>query len=88
MTREALIASVVTHLYSLYTKLPDTSYLADYRRYCFLLGRKILVRRLATGEEIPATAEGIDESGALQVLYPDGKREILDHGEVSILETA
>ncbi len=57
-------------------------YLADYRRDCVTLGKE--VRFLRNGTEFIAFAEDIDDSFGLVVRFPDGRRESLTSGEVSV----
>lgn len=59
----------------------DTMF-TQYRKDCVTLGHPVsLVRR----EEVRhAVAETVDEDGALVVRYPDGHREAVNSGEVSV----
>ena len=56
--------------------------LARYRARCVTLGRE--VRLLRGGTEKEAFAEEIDEDFGLIVRYPDGRRETVNTGEVSV----
>ena len=57
-------------------------WLARYRADCLTLGRT--VRLLRPGGEEEAEAEAIDESFALVVRHPGGRRETVSSGEVSV----
>lgn len=53
-----------------------------YRKDCITLGHPV---SLVRGEEVRhALAETVDEAGALVVRYPDGHREAVNSGEVSV----
>ena len=56
--------------------------LRTYRSHCVTLGKEISILR---GEEIRhGLAVDVDEEGALVVRFPDGHREAVSSGEVSI----
>lgn len=57
-------------------------WLERYRADCLTLGRP--VRLLRAGGEEAAEAEAIDETFALVVRHPDGRRETVSSGEVSV----
>ncbi len=80
----ALAAALLQRLYALSGKLlTNKAALMDtYRSLCLTCNRDILVLR---GEErFPAHAIEVTNAGALLVSYPDGHREALQSGEVSI----
>ncbi|HCU55764.1 MAG TPA: hypothetical protein DIC18_00335 [Clostridiales bacterium] len=54
----------------------------EYRKLCFLLGKKVLVIKNDGGRE--ATVLDLTDDLGLDVLYDDGKREHLISGEVSL----
>lgn len=56
--------------------------LEQYRKDCLTLGREVRVIR--GGREEAAFAEDIDEAFGLVVRYPDGRRETVTSGEVSV----
>lgn len=58
------------------------AWLAEFSAHCVTLGRQVQVIRGDAVRE--AVAEGIDESAALLVRYPDGTREAVSSGEVSV----
>lgn len=56
--------------------------LESYRSDCITLGREISILR---GDQVShGTALSVDEEGALVVAFPDGHREAVNSGEVSI----
>ena len=57
-------------------------WLERYRADCLTLGRP--VRLLRAGGEEAAEAEAVDETFALVVRHPDGRRETVSSGEVSV----
>lgn len=57
-------------------------YPARYRAGCVTVGRQVRLLRGDTVEE--AFAEGLDESFGLIVRHPDGRRETVTSGEVSV----
>ena len=56
--------------------------LEDYRRRCLVLGKDILVQSPQGSR--PARALDLDEQCGLLVQYPDGSREVLRSGEISV----
>ena len=56
--------------------------LRDYRRRCLVLGKDILVQSPQGSR--PARALDLDEQCGLMVQYPDGSREVLRSGEISV----
>ena len=56
--------------------------LRDYRRRCLVLGKDILVQSPQGSR--PARALDLDEQCGLIVQYPDGSREVLRSGEISV----
>lgn len=57
-------------------------FLDEYRRKCISCGRDVLL--IKDGASLCAFAEGIDENYAISVRYPDGRRESIYTGEVSL----
>lgn len=82
ITRNRLIAEIMNQLFALWDTLSTRAFLADYRSRSMLLGQEIVFAR---GEEkYAATAEEIDDDGALVVRMPNGERTALRSGEVSV----
>ncbi len=73
LLREA-VCSVVRH--------QKKDYLDEYRKRCFILGKKITINRM--GELRAAIARDIDERARLVVEYPDGTTDVLSSAEVSL----
>lgn len=82
VTRSALAAAMLAELLPLAEDLSSRSFLPEYRRRSMLLGREIVFSR--AGGRFAAVAEGIDDNGGLVVRLPDGSRETLRSGEVSV----
>lgn len=78
LDRNQFIALIVRELLQMVQRLPDRSYLEDYRARCFILGRPV---RLETGEMI--VPYGISDDGALLYLE-GGEIRALHSGQVSI----
>ncbi len=82
ITRNKLIAEIINQVLSLSMNLDDISFLEYYRQYSMVLGQEIMV--LGDKEPVPARAVQIMDNGGLQVVYSDGREEVLCTGEVSI----
>ena len=83
-TPSELAASVILSLKRMSDSLLSgkEAMLRTYRSRCVTLGKEISILR---GEEIRhGTAVDVDEEGALVVRFPDGHREAVSSGEVSI----
>lgn len=84
VSREQLAAAMMDSLAQMSQELftQKASMLARYRLDCITLGREI---SLVRGKEIRrGKALDIDEDGALIVELPDGTRQIVNSGEVSV----
>ena len=80
--RSRLAAAFIREFYSAVSDLSSRRLYEEYKKRCFIPGKRIFVLR---GEErIPAEALDINEDFALLVRYEDGKCEALRAGEVSI----
>ncbi|MBQ9165785.1 MAG: biotin--[Oscillospiraceae bacterium] len=83
--REKLTAELLNSLDEVYHNWllgKREGYLEQYRKDCLTLGREIKVIR--AGREEAAFAEDIDEGFGLIVRHPDGRRETVTSGEVSV----
>lgn len=80
----ALEAALIEELNAAYTALNGviTPFLEQYRRDCITLGRE--VRIVTATDARTARAEEIDEDFSLLVRTPEGKRERISCGEVSV----
>ena len=81
--RASVIANILTTLDTICKDLQSVSQiLARYRKNCITIGQEI---SLVRGEEIRhGKALDVDDAGALLVEFPDGHRENIQSGEVSI----
>lgn len=80
--RSRLAAEFITSFYCLYSSLPGSDLLQEYRDRCFVTGKPVFVLRQE--EKIPAEALEVTEDFGLKVRYEDGRIEVLSAGEVSI----
>ena len=82
ISRMQLLASLVEELNALYLRLEDGGFMAEYRARSNVIGRDVTVLR--GGERFAARAVDIDGEGSLIIELPDGGRETLHSGEISI----
>lgn len=83
MERGRLCAALIGSLDRMYEQwLAGADFREEYRRRCLTLGREVLLLRNGPGE--PAFAEDIDDRFGLIVRHPDGRRETVTAGEVSV----
>lgn len=82
ISRNHLIAEIINQFYILYKNMDDKQYLDEYRKRCFILGKKVSF--LDQKQILEGLASGIDDTGALQIQLPDGTKRNLSYGEVSI----
>ena len=82
--REELAARIAELFYSGLGRIGTRELADEYRRYCPLIGRDITVMKQSGS--YPARVVGITDSCELLLLLPDGSRETLATGEVSIRE--
>jgi BirA family biotin operon repressor/biotin-[acetyl-CoA-carboxylase] ligase len=81
---EALVTHILHALDRLCAEYParQAQWLERYRRDCLTVGREVMLMRSGAAER--AFAEGIGEDFGLAVRYPDGRRETITWGEVSV----
>ena len=82
--RPQLIAALIRSLHRMRENLfvAKQGIMEDFRHRCVTIGSEISILR---GDEVRhATAVGVDADGGLEVVYADGKRDIVTSGEVSI----
>lgn len=81
---EALAAAVITELDALAAAFPACAeaYRGEYAAACVNLGREVLVIRGEKRERV--FAESVDGDFCLLVRHPDGRRERIFYGEVSV----
>jgi BirA family biotin operon repressor/biotin-[acetyl-CoA-carboxylase] ligase len=84
VSRAALAAAMAEELFVLADALGGdvTAWVEEYRRQCVNLGKP--VRLLWTEGQTEAVAEDIDEQFGLTVRLPDGSRQTVRTGEVSV----
>lgn len=84
ISRPKLAAAIINSLDRMYDRLPDPGekFWENYRERSITVGRQIKV--LKGENEVDAFAQDVIDGGNLLVRYPDGKRETLGYGEVSI----
>ncbi len=79
--KNELIAQMINRFVYYYRRLPDNSYISQYCKRLFFLGREITV---VQGEgSYTAVATDIDEMCRLKVRTPEGER-LLSAGEISV----
>ena len=78
-----LAAEILDRLLDYYAALPETPFLAAYRARCTLLGRPVYVLAPDTPPQ-EATALAVEPDFSLLVELPDGTRQSLRSGEVSV----
>lgn len=92
--RNRLASEFLIRFMEYYRTFPEGSYLEEYRRRCFVIGRRVRIlepegaplksaKRDDHGREY-AKVLGIDEKCHLKVQYDDGTEELLSGGEISI----
>lgn len=81
-TMSILAANILNNMAEAMDKLTDRSYLEEYKKRSFFLGKEIYV--LKGKETLSAKAIDIDDRARLVVIYPDASIETLTSGEVSI----
>lgn len=85
--RARLLAALLEELFSLYGSLADGGYIDEYRRRCFVIGRRVRVICAAGAEEYEADAVGVDDECRLLVRTPGGGIAALSSGEISVRVT-
>lgn len=84
--RNRLAAAVYEQFMRLYEKLPDKSYLDEYRKRLMWRGEQIFVLSGADGKDkTPAVLLDVDENCALKVRYENGSSGTLTSGEITIM---
>lgn len=79
--KNRIAAGMINHFLQYYASLPSRTYMTEYRRRSFLLGREI---RTITDPPVIGRAVEIDDEGHLVMELADGSRRILSSGEVSV----
>ncbi len=82
INRNDLTVSIINNFLAIYQNINSRTFLEDYRKRCFVLGKTITFKQKQ--EQIRAVAEEIDNDGGLVVRLEDGSHKILSYGEISI----
>lgn len=77
-----LAADIFNNLKEICDRLPNKSFMDDYRKYSLVLGKTISFNR--NGKDYIATAQNILDDGSLSVLTKENQQLILNSGEISI----
>ncbi len=77
-----LAADIFNRLKEICDKLPDKSFMDDYRKYSLVLGKTITFNR--NGKDYTSIAKNILDHGSLEVLTHENQTLILNSGEISI----
>ncbi|MGN0368375.1 MAG: biotin--[acetyl-CoA-carboxylase] ligase [Wujia sp.] len=80
--KNRLLAEVLNRYMYYYRNFEEKAFIEEYRKRSFVIGREI---RVVTPQgEREAHADDIDDKCHLLVTYPDGTKEVLSTGEISI----
>ncbi|WP_029277151.1 biotin--[acetyl-CoA-carboxylase] ligase [Carnobacterium jeotgali] len=82
INRNRLIAEIANQFDGLYQTIEERSFLEDYKKRCFVIGKKITFKERK--QEFEAIPIDIDPQGGLVVQMADGQKRILSYGEISI----
>ncbi len=77
-----LAADIFNRLKEICDRLPDKSFMDDYRKYSLILGKTITFNR--NGKDYTSIAKNILNDGSLEVLTNENQQLILNSGEISI----
>ena len=80
--RNRLIAATVNRIFYYYKSFSEKTFMQAYRKRLFFIGKKVTLIR--NGKETEVIAEGIDSMCRLCVILPDGSREAVFGGEISV----
>lgn len=90
-SKSSLAASIISRTLDLMDTIEDRSFISTYREKSLVIGKSVKVfkgvYKSLPEEELearPARVLDIDENGCLVVLYPDGTRESLTSGEITV----
>lgn len=82
VSRNQLAASIINEIFTVYETVNPQDFISEYKSRCFVLGKEIRVYRGL--DQYNAKAIDIDSQGALIIERPDGSKETLNSGEISI----
>lgn len=80
--RARITACFLNGLMAYYPVLTERTFLPEYRRRSFILGKEITV--LGSGGSLKATALSVDDDCNLVVRFADGTESALNSGEISV----
>lgn len=80
--KEQFVAEFLNEFYKLYKNLGTASFMNEYRKKCFVLGKEISV--VSDGNIRKGIAKSIDENARLEVEFSDNHTEFIGSGEISI----
>jgi len=78
--RNLLIAEIANQFYTIYQAIEERSFLAEYKKRCFVLGKKITFKERK--QQFEAVPIDIDPQGGLVVQLSDGHQRTLSYGEI------
>ncbi len=71
-SKSLLVATVINNMSTLILNFRTKSFMPEYRRRCFILGKEIYFRPLGSTRNIKARAIDIDDTGGLVIEYMEG----------------
>lgn len=80
--RNCLAAGIINELFTLYENLSDKTYMADYKKWSNVLGKR--VRFSSENNWDYGMAENIDDDGGLIIRKEDGTEQVLRTGEITL----
>jgi len=80
--KNMIASKFINRFYDMYGNLENIDYIEQYRKRCFVIGKRINV--LTNNKDRSATALDIDDDCRLSVKYDDGTMDLLSSGEISI----
>lgn len=78
--RNLLIAEIMNQFYMIYQTIEERTFLEEYKKRCFVIGRKITFKERK--QEFEAIPIDIDPQGGLVVQLADGQQRTLSYGEI------
>lgn len=82
ITRNQLCGAIINEILTTCNELPQRNFLTTYRERSMVLGKDIYV--ITHGDKKTAHAIDIDNNGGLVVQFSNGKKTVLNTGEISI----
>lgn len=82
--KSRLSALVIKYFWEYYKEIETKSFMAEYKKRSFVIGKDIYIIRNREAEDIRAKVIDIDNQARLIVKLEDGSEEILSSGEISI----